>query len=68
MAQEEKYLREKQKTANDISSADISTEHFNFAKHVGQFAVNIYYSSWLLIVLIQYFMAGFSTLSISAKC
>ena len=45
--QEEKYLREKRaRIPNNSSSQDISLEQFNYAKGIGQFAVNVYYASW----------------------
>ena len=47
--QEEKYIRDKRSCSlADVPSKDISTEQFEFAKHVGQFAVNIYYASWFV--------------------
>ena len=45
--QEEKYIRDKRScNATDVPGKGITTEEFEFAKHVGQFAVNIYYASW----------------------
>ncbi len=52
--QEEKYLREKRaRIPNDSSSQDISLEQFNYAKGIGQFAVNVYYASWYWKMIIK---------------
>ncbi len=44
--QEEKYLEEKRSSLAVNHSSDVCPIQFEFARHIGQFAINVYYASW----------------------